>query len=265
MDTRDDAFRPAAADPTSPWGPRDGRRPASAAGPAGPAAREPVLSRRRWPWSDLLLIGLIAGGFIAQLFGPPAWTADLALSAQGLREGHLASLVGHIFLHAGIVHILFNLSAYMGLAGPVHVALRGRGPDTARSGGVYLLLFLASGLAGAAAFVLANYNSPIPAVGASGAICGLWGAASRVATPDGELLPLRHPHVGKNARNFLVMNLVLVLLVWGLNAMAGQGATGMSGIAWEAHFGGYLIGLLLLPAFQKLARGRVLRFGGAPG
>jgi len=220
-----------------------------------------VLSRRRWPVGDLVLLALIATGFGLQMFAPPQWTSWLALYPQRVIQGDVASLVGHMFLHAGIVHILFNLSAFVALAAPVHAALGDLRKDNLRSSGVFVLLFLLSGLAGALFFVALNLASPIPAVGASGAICGLWGLASRVAGPEGELLPVRHPHVGKNIRNFIVMNLVIVLLVFGLNALAG-GATGMAGVAWEAHVGGFLVGLFAAPLFQRLARGRVLRWQG---
>src|SRR5690606_26920733 len=155
---------------------------------------------------DLILVGLIAAGFAAQSF-IPGFLDRFALFPARVLQGAPSGLVGHMFLHAGLIHILFNLSAYVGLAAPVHAAPGDLRRDSLRVTGVYLLMFLLCGLAGAVFFVLLNLGGTIPAVGASGAICGLWGAASRVAGPEGELLPIRHPHVGKNARNFILMNL----------------------------------------------------------
>lgn len=248
-----------AHEPSGPWGPRSGRTAAPRAAPSRTAspADQPVLGRRRWPAGDLVLIALILGGFAAQWFGPD-WVGALALFPMQVRQGHLEGLLGHMFLHTGIVHILFNLSAFVSLAGPVHAAFGDLQRGSLRATAVYLGFFLLSGLVGALLFVGLNLNSPVPAVGASGAICGLWGLASRVASPNGELLPLVHPHVGRNLRNFILMNLVLIALVLGLNLLAG-GAMGMAGIAWEAHVGGYVIGLLGAPMFQRLARGRTLR------
>lgn len=256
-----DAPRHPASEPAGPWGPRTGRVAAPAADspfPAGTQARDSMLSRRLWPIADLILIGLILAGFALQWFGPD-WIGAYALFPAQVARGHLEGLVTHMFLHGGIMHILFNLSAFVSLAAPVHAMLGDLRRDNARATGVFLLFFLLSGVAGGLLYVALHLGSPVPAVGASGAICGLWGAASRVASPNGELLPVMHPHVGKNLRNFILMNLVLVALVFGLNLLARQGGGGMGGIAWEAHAGGYLLGLFGAPLVQRLARGRTLR------
>ena len=242
---------------TSPWGPREGAPTAVPTTHAPlPRDREPV-SRRRWTFADLVLAGLIGAVFLTQL-ARPEWVGDGALSAAALQEGRWEVLLAHMFLHGGIIHLAFNLTAYLALSAPVAFALGGARPGGVRFNAGFLAFYVLAGIAGGFAFVLANLDNPVPAVGASGAICGLWGAASRVASPHGELLPVLHPHVGRNLLNFTVMNLVLVALVFGLGFLAGGQA--MGGIAWEAHVGGYLFGLLLVPAFQRLTRGRADRW-----
>lgn len=81
-------------------------------------------------------------------------------------------------------------------------------------------------------------------VGASGAICGLWGAAARHA-PDGGVAPLRSAQVRGNIVLFTQMNVVLFLILFALVRLTD----GVGGLAWEAHLGGFLFGLLLGPWF----------------
>ena len=93
-----------------------------------------------------------------------AWGAD----AGGLvAHGQAWRLVSAIFLHAGIIHLLFNCYALI-FIGPLLEELLGKEK--------FLTLYLATGIAG---FLLSNayYSPSMPTVGASGAIFGLIGAA----------------------------------------------------------------------------------------
>ena len=79
-------------------------------------------------------------------------------------------------------------------------------------------------------------------VGASGAICGLWGAAVRVDF-DGGLVPLRSGQVWNHVKAFAKANIILFLILFALVRLSG----GVGGLAWEAHLGGFLFGLLAVP------------------
>lgn len=222
-------------DPSPRWARRAGRR-------------GPVRMRDLGLGPGALLIPALIAVFAAQVFWLPDMGLDHALSAQALRQGRWETLVTHMFLHGGLIHLFFNASALSALQTPVCDAL-GR---TARGLLWFFVLYLLAGLAGAGAFLALNPDGATPVVGASGAICGLWGAASRVATAQGRLTGLFSRQSLLNLRNFTLMNLLLVGIFLLPQLLAGGGEM-RSYIAWEAHAGGYLVGLLLVPWFQRRA------------
>lgn len=197
----------------------------------------------------LLALGL-AAVFFWQL-GQPRLAADVwGVSGQAvLQEGRWWTLFTSMVVHGGIAHILFNTSAMLSLYGE----LGSDYPNRPSSWLKLLLLFVLSGLVGSIAYVAVNPESVIPAVGASGAICGIWGAAAR-SDGTGRTGPLFGRRVWANTVNFTIMNLILVGLVLLLRNASGGLVQG--GIAWEAHVGGYLLGLLFAPLFRPRSRPR---------
>lgn len=139
-----------------------------------------------------------------------------------------APLFGHAFFHYGAPHILMNGLAYMDAAPFVAQRL-----GAAR----FLILFFVSALGGALAYILINAHSEIGAVGASGAICGLFGAFFLAVRPSPQAA-LSDPRVRRAMLMFLGINVVLFAFL-------------PLPIAWEAHLGGFIAGavsyLLLAP------------------
>ncbi|MGH6950658.1 MAG: rhomboid family intramembrane serine protease [Vitreimonas sp.] len=130
-------------------------------------------------------------------------------------------LVGHAFLHAGILHLLMNMLVFL-QAGPF---------VEQRMGSVrFALLYGMSILGGAAAYVLINPHSVEPAVGASGAICGVFAAYFLAVRPTPRAA-LSDPRVRNGMFTFVGINVVLVALL-------------PLPIAWEAHLGGFIAGAL---------------------
>lgn len=199
----------------------------------GPPSEQPAYAL------SLLLIAV----FVFQLMtgGPGRW----GLSAQALRVGGYATVFTHMLSHAGFLHLFMNLTALWSLSAVVAPRL-GRGLRRWRR---YAVLFLASGLAGAAMFLILDPTGSTPMVGASGAICGIWGVASRIHPGLPGLLPLNAGPVRRMAANFAISNLVLFAIIFGLAAASGGGG----GLAWQAHLGGYLFGLLAGPLFVEPA------------
>lgn len=147
--------------------------------------------------------------------------------------GAIASLFGHAFVHAGLLHLFFNLMIIL-QTGEAVAARFGR--DT--QGAVrFLALFFGSAAAGAVAYVLINWGSPVSAVGASGAACGLFAAYLLAPYPDWRAA-LRAPQTVRMAAAFLFVNVALA---------AAARVTGVLPIAWEAHLGGFIAGLVLFP------------------
>lgn len=163
--------------------------------------------------------------------GPWAW----GVSAQALAEGRWHTLASHMVAHSGLGHIVMNLSALLTLS-PIVVGKLGNGPNGWFR---YAALMTLAGLLGAAAYLAFHLNGSMPLVGASGAICGLWGLAARI-DPGGSFAPLLSPQVGREVWAFAKANVLLVglffLVTWG-----------HGGLAWEAHLGGFMFGLLVGP------------------
>jgi len=203
-----------------------------------------LLTGPAWPLGALTLVLWIVFG-VQVLAKTQGW--EDAMFALGslyppyFRQGFWWTPLTHIFLHGGLLHIFMNTTALVSLGPAVAVRLGG----DLKGGLLFWSFFLICGVAGALLFLAIHWNGEISAVGASGAICGLWGAVARL-TANGELAPVLSRDVGKQAWSFIVMNLVLVALGVGIGRASGQG--GLM-IAWEAHVGGFIAGLFLVQLF----------------
>jgi membrane associated rhomboid family serine protease len=148
--------------------------------------------------------------------------------------------VSYIFLHGSLTHLLIN-SVWLLPFGAI-VARR-------LGGLLFLLFFLVCGISGACAFLVFNWGSLEPVVGASGAISGLMAAGFRI---------LRYPFVPGRAAGPLEPIFSARIMLWSavwiaINIVAGVTGLGAGpgphAIAWEAHLGGYAAGLLLAGPF----------------
>jgi membrane associated rhomboid family serine protease len=215
---------------TQPWGPL---RP----------AREPMFNA---PWTIVVLcVGLIAL-YAVQAFAlndargqPPA---ALSLTPAALAAGHWQTLITSMFLHGGWVHVLTNAVAALAFGPPV-ARLFGLGP---RGALVFLAFYLTCGVIAGLGFVLADLRDVDPVVGASGAISGLLGAASRIIQGHGRIGPILGQTVIGMAIAWAIVNVVL-----GISGLT-PGAMGMP-VAWQAHLAGYAAGVLLIGPFARLA------------
>ena len=147
--------------------------------------------------------------------------------------------VTHMGLHADLTHLAIN-SLWLLAFGPV-VARR-------FGGALFLVFFVLCGVAGAATYLAFNWGSPDPVVGASGAISGLMAAAIR-------LLPTVNPQPGKLLPILSRPTLLFALTWMGMNVIAGVTGMGVGGqtalIAWQAHMGGFIAGMLLAGLFDR--------------
>ena len=161
------------------------------------------------------------------------------VSTQALREGRWWTLLLHVFAHGSVTHIVMNLTALFALT-PIVVAFAGDWPGSWLR---FAALYFGAGLAGALLYLALHPFGALPMVGASGAICGLWGAAARIDECGTRLVPIRSRQVWQNIVEFVRSNIVLFVIVLLLVTMAN----GNGGLAWEAHVGGFLAGLLAMP------------------
>jgi membrane associated rhomboid family serine protease len=194
---------------------------------------------------------------IAGQAGSPEAATQLALARYVLSAGEPAywSVLTYALLHGSWVHVLLN-SVWLAAFGT---------PVARRCGAVrFLVLGLASALGGAAAHLLANSTSVMPMIGASAAVSGMMGAAARFvfgsgagwfAANDWPVQDVAQPRLSllgvvKNSRAALFLGIWFATnLLFGMVAMP-LGITDAS-VAWEAHIGGFLAGLLLFPLVDR--------------
>ncbi len=157
----------------------------------------------------------------------------------------------HAFLHGDWTHLIVNLIWLMAFGSAV----------AKRLGAARFLIFMAlASAAGAGAHYVFHMASNIPVIGASGAVSGCMGAAARFAFVPGR--PVEQAATGPalsliaSLQNRGVMTFVVIW--FGLNWLFGAGIIPMPGvegsIAWEAHMGGFLFGLLAFSSFDPVPR-----------
>ncbi|MDJ0954103.1 MAG: rhomboid family intramembrane serine protease [Acidimicrobiia bacterium] len=149
----------------------------------------------------------------------------------------LAAFVS-MFLHGGIGHLLSNMWFLWIFGNNVEEAYGTLG---------YLLLYLIAGVGATATFVLANPEATVPLIGASGAIAGVLGAYL-VLFPTHRILTLF-------LFFFVQIPAGAYLAFWFLLQFAYQ----QPGVAWEAHVGGFIVGVLLTLPLRQVLLARVRR------
>lgn len=150
-----------------------------------------------------------------------------------------ATLVTSMFLHGGWLHLLGNM---------LYLWIFGNNVEDAMGHGRFIAFYLVCGILAALAQAIPNPSSPVPMVGASGAISGVLGAYL-----------LLYPH----ARVLVLIPLGFIITTWRIKAgwvlgfwfliqlisnMASTGHAG--GVAFGAHLGGFIAGLILIPLFK---------------
>lgn len=177
------------------------------------------------------LIAACAAVFVASVALPAV--SDLGRQSNAAVDaGQVWRLVTAAFLHDGILHIGFNMYA---------LYLFGPGLERQVGGPAFLALYLGSAIAGGAAYFLPyalEIGGLFPAVGASGAVFGLFGATLALTYRN------RSTAAGaaglRQLLTLLGINLALPLIAPGL------------GIAWQAHVGGLLAGVLIAAAWSLI-------------
>ena len=231
-------------------------------------AREPIFNVPAGVVAAIGLIVLVHGGLTwlvddeqgrlkIMLAFIPARYSGLAAELPGGEPAAWWSLLTHQFVHGDLTHLVLNSAWLLAFGSPV----------AARIGSVrFALLFLACGVAGAAAFLAIRYGEAVPMVGASGAISGLMGAAFRfffngdeASGPGSVRDDPRSVQRMSLAETFGDRRVLMMIVTWiaanFVTAAMVYYLSAGAGIAWEAHLGGFLLGLL---AFQLFDRPQIL-------
>ncbi|MBC2694572.1 MAG: rhomboid family intramembrane serine protease [Desulfobacteraceae bacterium] len=158
----------------------------------------------------------------------------------------LVSLITFMFLHGGFWHILGNMWSLYIFGDNIEERL---GPLR------YLVFYMICGFASGISHLVFNYNSTMPTIGASGAIAGVMGAYF-ILFPKAKILTLIPiffiPY-------FIEIPAFFFLGIWFvfqfLSATGNYGQ--MAGIAWWAHIGGFIFGIIFIKLFLALPGGGV--------
>jgi membrane associated rhomboid family serine protease len=201
--------------------------------------------RRTYPFINTALILANIAVFIYQLSLPQHAVKAFLMANATVPARFPAWLSGHVgfevaflplltsmFLHSGLLHLAGNM---------LFLWIFGDNVEDFYGHVGYLFFYLVCGVGSGLMHVLFNFNSNVPALGASGAISGVMGAYA-VLYPGSRVLTL--------VFIFLVpIPAIVILGYWFvlqfLSAVTSYGAVASGGVAWWAHVGGFVLGILI--------------------
>jgi membrane associated rhomboid family serine protease len=201
--------------------------------------------RRTYPVVNTLLILSNVIVFLYQLTLPPyqyqAFVMAnatipshirVALSGHGNLEAAFLPILTSMFLHSGFMHIAGNM-LFLWIFGDNVEDYFGHFP--------YLLFYLVCGIGSGLTHIIFNFHSALPALGASGAISSVMGAYI-ILYPRARVLTLVFIF-------FIPIPAFIILGYWFLlqflAGVSSVGAAATGGVAWWAHIGGFLLGMLI--------------------
>lgn len=201
-----------------------------------------LLLRNSTPVITLAIIAVNVFCFLFEI-SLPDYTRDRFITHYALIPDHLrlTSFVTSMFLHGGWLHLIGNMW-FLWVFGS-HI-------EDAMGSAKFLIFYLIAGIASALVQAFVNLGSPIPTIGASGAIAGVMGA-----------FLILYPRVRIVTLVFIIVFITtielpaaIMLIYWfALQVVSGLGSLASisqaQGIAWFAHVGGFLAGILLIRPF----------------
>ncbi|NLA79232.1 MAG: rhomboid family intramembrane serine protease [Chloroflexi bacterium] len=208
------------------------------------------IKTKRIPFVNYTLIAINIIVFLIMVLNPAKIDSIVMGNAliptdvtQGFKIGVLKNFITAMFMHAGWMHLISNM---------LYLWIFGDNIEDRLGHVGYLLFYLAAGIFASGLHIFFNPTSNVPSLGASGAIAGVLGAylifypQSKVYTfiPFGYFMRLRPlPAI-------VVLGLWFVMQIFsGVGSMMAQGRGG--GVAYWAHIGGFVFGLLIGFLFNK--------------
>ncbi|WP_051608870.1 rhomboid family intramembrane serine protease [Fodinicurvata fenggangensis] len=144
------------------------------------------------------------------------------------------TLISYQFLHGSFMHLLGNM---------LFLFVFGDNIEDSMGHLRFLAFYLLCGIAAGLVHYLLNAQATVPTIGASGAVSGVLGAYLLLHPRSKILVPV------------IIIPLFLpawiLLIVWFvMQVMGATGGEGYQGVAWWAHIGGFITGLLLVIPFR---------------
>lgn len=167
--------------------------------------------------------------------------------ADGVTLVEIMTIFTSMFMHAGWAHLAGNM---------LYLWIFGDNVEDRLGHGRYLVFYLVGGVVASLTHLATNWGSDVPTVGASGAIAAALGAylvlfpGSQIAT----LIPL-----GSFSR-LTVVPAAIVLGLWFIlqlfDGMLELGGIGVGGVAFWAHVGGFVAGMVMVNLLLTQRRSR---------
>jgi membrane associated rhomboid family serine protease len=202
---------------------------------------------RRSSYFPLVTVSIIAINvivFVLELMGGEDFVLQWALAPADIVAGrHWIRLLTAMFLHGGWLHILSNMG-FLWVFGP--------SIEEAMGGGRYLVFYLLGGVAASLAQIAVDPTSTALNLGASGAIAAVMGAFL-VIYPNDQIRTV--VFLGKFGTITRVRAMVLIGIWFLIQVVSGMGVwatteAAQDGIAYMAHVGGFLFGVIMARFFQ---------------
>ncbi len=226
----------------------------------------PAINLPRVVW--MLILALVGIHLVLQA-GGPHWQAfaiyTFAFIPARLSLEHFPqppgaavwSFLTYGLLHGDWMHVLGNCLWLVVFSKPVQARL-----GTLR----YLLLLALSVIAGAASTLLLHWGEPLQLVGISGGVSGLLAAAiplmygHREPSPSGRLRPLAPMEILRDRRalTFSLMWLGITALTATSQFLTTNAIIAQQVVAWEAHVGGFIMGLLVFYGLDHANRSEIV-------
>lgn len=196
--------------------------------------------RRTVPFVTYGLIALNVVFFIIELMGGDAFINQWALVPNRFManpSGDYLTLFTSMFMHAGWLHLGGNM---------LYLWIFGDNIEDRFGHGKYLLFYLLCGLAASFAQLIFSLGSNIPNLGASGAIAGVLGAYI-ILFPKGKIRVLQGQSVIQVSALIVIGLWIVIQLFSGIGSIT---STGQGGVAYMAHIGGFVAGIILTFLFR---------------
>ncbi|MGH7393034.1 MAG: rhomboid family intramembrane serine protease [Candidatus Rokuibacteriota bacterium] len=194
-----------------------------------------------------------AGQAFVLEFGAVPCRLTGACRAAGEFPNPALTVLTSMFVHGGLFHIGGNM---------LYLWIFGNNVEDALGHARFLCFYLASGVAAAFAQIAVHPASPVPMVGASGAVSGVLGAYLLLFPYARVLTLIMFGFFFRFARVPALVVLGFWIVVQFLNgfltvSLGGAGRGSGGGVAWFAHIGGFVAGMAMLFVLRPRPRGRL--------
>lgn len=225
-----------------------------------PTGTEEIVPRRTFPVMTAAIVAVNILVFIYEVFllltegaeGSNAFFATFGMIPAALFGGQSTALPFYLtlftsmFVHGGLLHVASNM---------IYLSVFGDNVEDMMGPAVYLVFYMLCGLAASFAQIAANPLSQIPNVGASGAIAGVL-AGYLLLLPTGTVRIFVFLVIF--SRITRIPALLFISLWFMLQLFSGVSSWGaaadMGGVAYWAHIGGFVAGLLLAFIYRQFMK-----------